>query len=81
MPRGVFSDRVNWFMSAVKEGGRLRAWAEARKRRRRNISNLVIMFSAGMLVSVRSPQPGDFTSLTWWGQVLFVSPLTGQTDW
>ena len=45
MPRGVFSDRVNWFMSAVKEGGRLRAWAEARRRRRRSISNLVIMVS------------------------------------
>ena len=80
MPRGVFSDRVNWFMSAVKEGGRLRAWAEAR-RRMRKMCNLVIMFSAGMLVSLRSPQPGDFTSLTWWGQVLLVSPLTGQTDW
>ena len=42
MPRGVFSDRVNWFMSAVKEGGRLRALAEAR-RRRRSIANLVII--------------------------------------
>ena len=42
MPRGVFSDRVNWFMSAVKEGGRLRAWAEARRRR-----SLVIIVLSG----------------------------------
>ena len=53
-PMGVFSTSVNWFMSAVKEGGRLRAWPEP-KRRKRMSFNLVIML-AGMFVCLIRPE-------------------------